>query len=37
MKITEILESLKKDYFKDVPEEQANALISKLVYLLLTR
>lgn len=35
--IMEILQSLKKDYFKDVPEDVADSMISKLVNVLLTR
>jgi hypothetical protein len=36
-KMSEILESMKKTYFKDVPEEVADALIRRFVYTLLAR
>jgi len=36
-KIMDVLESLKKDYFKDIPEEVADVMIRRLVYTLVTR
>lgn len=36
-KITDVLESVKKEYLSELPDEAADALIRKLVYLLVTR
>lgn len=36
-KITAVLESVKKEYLSELPDEAADALIRKLVYLLVTR
>lgn len=35
--ISDILESMKDGYFKNVPQEEADALIRRLVYTLLSR
>ena len=36
-KITAVLEGVKKEYLSELPDEAADALIRKLVYLLVTR
>ncbi|MDO4287999.1 MAG: hypothetical protein Q4C55_02315 [Eubacterium sp.] len=36
-KITDVLESIKEEHLSDLPNEVADALIRKLVYLLITR